>query len=171
MELCFRKCTLDDTKALQLLARQTFFETFAEMNTPENMAAYIDSTFAEEQLRGELKNVHSAFYFLYADAVLVGYLKLNTDSAQTDVQDPDALEIERIYVAKAFQGAGLGGYFIDRAVEIARAQQKSRIWLGVWERNEKALRFYEKHGFRRFGAHTFTIGDDRQTDYLLHKAL
>ena len=102
----FRQCTMKDLSVLQSFSRKTFFETFADVNTTENMTAYLDKAFAPEKLRMELSDTAAAFYFLYWNGSLAGYLKLNEAAAQTDIHDEQSLEIERIYVCKDFQGAG-----------------------------------------------------------------
>ena len=114
---------------------------------------------------------NAAFYFLYWDGKLAGYLKLNEASAQTDLHDEQSLEIERIYVSKEFQGEGLGRYLMDQAISIAIQRKKKYVWLGVWEKNEKALRFYRRNGFYQIGTHSFVMCDDEQTDYIMRKDL
>ena len=101
----------------------------------------------------------------------MGYLKLNEAPAQTDVQDIQSLEIERIYVTKEFQGKRLGGYLMEQAVKVAVQRKKAYVWLGVWEMNERAIHFYKKNGFYRIGTHTFVMGEDEQTDYIMRKDL
>ena len=167
----FRQCTIDDLAILQPFSRQRYFETFADMNTPENMTAYLDEAFAAEKIRAELSDTNAAFYFLYWDGKLAGYLKLNEAPAQTDLHDEQSLEIERIYVSKEFQGDGLGRYLMDQAISIAIQRKKKYLWLGVWEKNEKALRFYKRNGFYQVGTHSFVMGDDEQTDYIMRKDL
>ena len=171
MATLFRPCTDKDLDMLRTFSRQCFFETFAGMNTQENMAAYMDKAFSPEKIRSELSEVNSAFYFLYRDKRLAGYLKLNEAPAQTDIHDEQALEIERIYVSKPFQGEGLGRYMMDKAIRIAIQRKKRYVWLGVWEKNEKALRFYNRNGFYQTGAHLFVMGDEAQTDYIMRRDL
>ena len=171
MTALFRQCTIDDLDVLQSFSRQRFFETFADMNTPENMTAYLEAAFAPEKIRAELSDANAAFYFLYWDGKLAGYLKLNEAPAQTDLHDEQALEIERIYVSKDFQGKGLGRCLMDKAIGTAIQRQKKYVWLGVWERNEKALRFYRRNGFYQVGTHLFVMGNDEQTDFILRKDL
>ena len=103
----FRQCSLADLDVLREFSRQRYLETFAHLNTPENMAAYLDEAFAEERMRTELSNPDSSFHFLYWDDRLAGYIKLNEAGAQTDVHDEQSLELERIYISKEFQGHGL----------------------------------------------------------------
>jgi ribosomal protein S18 acetylase RimI-like enzyme len=171
MELVFRKCDIDDLATLQSLSRSTYDITFRHLNTPENMAAYLDSAFDLEKLRGELNDPDSEFYFLYADGKLAGYLKLNEGAAQTDINDSDSLEIERIYVTREFQGCGLGGVLMDKALEITKARGKAYVWLGVWEKNEKAIGFYKRYGFLETGHHSFVMGDEVQSDFVMRKDL
>ena len=171
MNLLFRQCTLEDAEMLRDFSYKTYFETFAHMNTPEDMQAYLDKAFEMEKIRTELSNVNSSFYFLYADEKLAGYLKLNEGPAQTDIHDNESLEIERIYVSQDFQGKGLGSYLMEQAIRIANLQNKLYVWLGVWEKNENALRFYKKNGFYEIDTHSFFMGDDEQTDYILRKNL
>ena len=171
MDLYFRKCTLNDLPALQALSRSTYDVTFRHLNTPENMASYLDGAFSAEKLRAELADAESEFTFLYAEGALAGYLKLNEGAAQTDFRDPASLEIERIYVTREFQGRGLGGVLMEKALETARARGKACVWLGVWEKNENAVGFYKRYGFDEAGRHDFVMGGEVQSDFIMRKDL
>jgi diamine N-acetyltransferase len=166
-----RQCTHEDLATLQSVSLTTFRDAFATMNTEANMNAYLQAAFDLENLRKELLNPLTSFYFIYLNGELAGYLKLNMDDALTDIHDPRSLEIERIFVLKDFQGAGIGSCLMDKALEVAREHNKSFIWLGVWERNEPALRFYRKNGFYHVGEHVFVVGEDRQNDLVMRKDL
>ena len=167
MKIEIRACELSDLDALQSIAYQTFDVTFRHMNTPANIEAYLRKAFNPARLEAELRDTASTFYFLYRDGALAGYLKINEDRAQTDLHDPTSVEIERIYVKEEFQGLGLGKTLVHKAIEVARQRNKRSLWLGVWEKNEKAIRFYERMGFTRFGTHDFFMGDERQTDFIM----
>lgn len=171
MAFQLRRCTVADLNTLRDLSIEIFCETFAPLNTPENMDAYVQSAYTLPKLRREMEDPKQEFYFAYADGILAGYLKVNEAPSQSEINDPNALELERIYVAKEFLGAGVGQFLMDQAVEMARNRGKKYIFLGVWEYNHRAKRFYQKNGFYRFGQHTFVMGDDPQTDYLLRKDL
>lgn len=119
MDVTYRQCAPDDVRALRDISRKTFQETFADQNSAADLQAYLDKAFDTDKLRGELSDENSRFYFLYADGELAGYLKLNQAPAQTDINDEDTLEIERIYVAQAYQGRGLGRYLMNLAVRTA----------------------------------------------------
>ncbi len=171
MELLMRRCGAGDTDALRTLSMETFRTAFGHLNTPEDMEIYCTKTFGEDALRRQLETPGTSFWFLYADGELAGYVKLNSDDAQTENMGKSALEIERIYVAAAYQGQGLGGYMIEQGVESARVMGKHSIWLGVWEHNTRAISFYETHGFSRYGSHAFYLGNDRQTDIIMRREL
>lgn len=169
MEPIIRKCTFEDLHTLNEFSRRTYDEAFRHMNTIENMKAYLDLAFDINKLREELSNNASFFYFLYVDNKLAGYIKINDTVAQTDINDPDSLELERIYVSKEVQGFGLGGVLIKKAISEAKVLNKKYIWLGVWEKNSKAIEFYKKHSFYLTGKHPFIMGGDEQTDLIMRR--
>ena len=166
-----KKCTLQDLESLRKISIETFYQTFADSNTEENMSAYLENAYSSEKLYKELCNPNSSFFFIYVDECLAGYLKINKFPSQTDINDIASLELERIYILNEFQGAGLGKDLLEHTISIALEQGKKYVWLGVWEHNERAKRFYEKNGFYRIGAHSFVVGDDVQTDYVMRKDL
>lgn len=135
------------------------------------MTAYLEQAFEVNKICNELADENSRFYFMYSGENLAGYLKLNEAPAQTDINDKYSLEIERIYVTRAFQGDGLGRYLMNTAISKAKERKKEYVWLGVWEKNEKALLFYKKHGFYEIVTHSFIMGDDEQADYIMGKDL
>lgn len=152
---------------LQVISKQTFYETFSAVNTEENMTRYLEESFSIEKLTTELNNPDAAFYFAVQDEEVIGYLKLNTGASQTELKDSRALEIERIYVAKAFHGKKAGQLLYEKAIQVAREAGLEYVWLGVWEENARAIRFYEKNGFVPFNKHLFKLGDDIQTDIMM----
>jgi ribosomal protein S18 acetylase RimI-like enzyme len=153
--------------ALQQIGRQTFAETFTESNTAANMAKYLEEAYSYEKLSTELNNPNSFFYFAMLDEKVIGYLKLNKGSSQTELKDNNALEIERIYVLKEFHGKKVGQLLFDKAMTIAKEQHVAYVWLGVWEENKRALQFYTKNGFVEFDQHVFVLGDEAQTDIMM----
>ncbi|MEY3646668.1 MAG: hypothetical protein RL127_1376 [Bacteroidota bacterium] len=177
--LQIRQAKLEDLAALQMIGRKTFAETFEAGNSEENLASYLAEGFSTEKLSAELANAYSHFYFAETNGQVLGYLKVNTGEAQTENQDPSALEIERIYVLQEFHGkevgqklylkAGkeVGQKLYLKALSIAHEQNAPYIWLGVWEKNPRAIRFYEKQGFVEFDQHIFQLGEDAQTDILM----
>lgn len=152
-----------DLELLQKISRETFQESFSDQNTEENMRHYLENSLSLEKLTEEFNNPDSAFYIPYLNGEYVGYLKLNFEN--------DNVEIERIYVYKPFHGKGIGQQLLDKALDIAREKNVSQIWLGVWEHNARAIAFYTKNGFEAFDHHIFLLGDDKQTDILMRRQL
>jgi diamine N-acetyltransferase len=166
-----KECTYTDLDIIQEISIETFNETFKDQNTPENMNAYLEKAFDLAQLEKELSNPSSQFFFIYYEDEVAGYLKINTKDAQSEVMGDEYIELERIYIKNKFQKLGLGKILLNKAIEIALQQNKQFIWLGVWEKNENAIAFYEKLGFVQTGAHSFYMGDEEQIDFIMTKTL
>lgn len=169
--ISLRPCsnTPEDLILLEQISRATFLETFADSNSAENMSRYLTENMSAVKLRTELLNDKSAFFLVEADNNVIGYLKINQGSAQTENKYEHALEIERIYVLHSYHGKGIGKMMLDFAMESARSMKADVVWLGVWEHNLRAISFYRKHGFVAFDEHVFMLGDDRQIDIMMKR--
>lgn len=161
------KTTINDIDQLQKIGRQTFYETFSESNTEENMQSYLENGFSEDKIKTELTDENAEFYFAKIEGKIIGYLKLNFGQSQTELKDDKALEIERIYVLKEFHGKKVGQILYNKAIEIAKQKKADYVWLGVWEENPRAINFYKKNGFIEFDKHIFKLGGDEQTDIMM----
>ena len=156
-----------DLASLLDLAQTSFVQAFTEGNKPENVQAYLSQAFTSVQLEKEWRNPASTFLLASLEGRLVGYTKVNLAAAQTDVQDPDSLEVARLYTLEEVWGRGVGQFLLDAALDFAKEKGKTFVWLGVWEHNARAMRFYEKNGFKAFGSHPFPFGDEIQNDWLM----
>jgi len=170
-EISINKVTPNDLEELQKISILTFSETFAPHNSEQNMSQYMSNSFSRHRLATELNNDSSEFYFARLGDRVIGYVKINTGASQTEPQTPNAVEIERIYVLQEYHGKKVGQLLYEQAIRIAHDRRSDYVWLGVWENNAKALRFYEKNGFVQFDKHTFKLGDDEQTDLMVKKTL
>ena len=166
-----KKCSLDDILDLQKIYRQTFFETFSEQNSEENIRIFLDKAYSEEKLKSEIENKESETFLAVENQKILGVLKINTGNAETESGLENSLEIQRIYILKESKGLGIGTVLMNLAEKKARELGVSFIWLGVWEKNFPAQKFYTDKGFRRFSEHAFVLGDDIQTDFLMKKEL
>ena len=166
-KLTIKKAGIEDLEILQKLSIETFYTAFAPLNTEENMRFYMDRAFSREQLEKELQEKDSLFLLAQLHEKTAAYLKVNFGHAQTDLQDPEAMEIQRLYVHPDYQNLKLGEQLIRQAITIAREQGLKYLWLGVWEKNLRAIRFYERQGFIQVGQHPFPFGDDLQTDLIM----
>jgi ribosomal protein S18 acetylase RimI-like enzyme len=162
-----RKCELGDLNQLKEISICTFLDTYAHLNTDENVKKHIEHAFNDQQLRSELSHPCISFYFFYFREELCGYLKLCWNDTQSEEMSKEYLEIERIYVLKDFHRKGIGRKMIDHTRTVATNLEKSIIWLGVWKKNPEAVAFYESMGFKVFGEHTFTLGTDVQSDWMM----
>lgn len=166
-EIDIIRLSFSDITNLQKIGRETFYETFSPYNSQENMKKYLEEEFSIEKLTRELNNKSSEFYFAIFEKNIIGYLKLNFWQAQTELKDKNALEIERIYVLKGFHGKNVGQLLCEKAIDTARDKNLNYVWLGVWEKNLRAINFYKKNGFVEFNKHFFVLGNEKQTDILM----
>jgi len=171
MDVQFRPSTIEDLSELCSFSRYIFSESFKDTCSPEDMNSFLADKYNVDRIRRELSDPASSFFLLFTDGTLAGYIKINEAPAQTDIHDVDALELERIYVSKELQKNGFGSYLMEQTVAIAKQKGKRYIWLGVWEKNRRAISFYRKHGFYIIGTHEFVIGEDIQTDCIMRRDL
>lgn len=171
LEIQITQVNEEEIALLRDLAIQTFVDAFASQNTAQNMLTYTDHAFSMDRIAAQFHDPGTAFYFARRDNQVIGYLQLNRGDAQTDSRLNNALEIERIYVVREFQGSGLGAQLIEFALESAKRGQFDWLWLGVWDQNTRAISFYERHDFEIFADHPFNLGDEPQTDLLLRRAV
>ena len=146
--MTIRKVNIQDIEKLKEIGKLTFAETFSSENSEEDMREYLEEGFSTEKLKTELTDENAEFYFAELDDNVIGYLKVNFGQSQTEIKDKNALEIERIYVLKEFHGKKVGQILYDKAIELAKEKSADYVWLGVWEQNPRAIRFYEKNGLQ-----------------------
>ena len=165
MQFC--PITIEDLDTLRVLAIRTYTAAFEHKNQPGVLEEYVVYAFAKAHLEKQLLDSNSHWYFLKQNDTIVGYLKLNTGEAQTEFQEAHGLEIERIYIDIPYLGKGYGKKAIDFSISQAQQLEKSYIWLGVWEENPDAIRFYKKCGFKITGTHAYDMVAEIQTDYIM----
>lgn len=167
MTAAIRQCTSDDAGLIRALGITTFRDTFADDNSQENMEDYLRHSFSPELVKSQLSEPESVFLLASVDGTPAAYMQLNTGEAQTEQFGDTSMEIERLYVLSDFKRQGLGTRLVNQAFKRARNQSLSKIWLGVWEHNDPAQRFYQAMGFKRTDEHTFILGTDIQTDWIM----
>ena len=167
MDLSFKKCALADLDLLIEISRSTFIASFEKVNNPDDFKTYITSAFSKEKMKDELLNVNTTFNFVYLNDTLVGYFKLNEKDAQNEHFDETSIELERIYIKEEFQGRQIGKEVLFKVIEIAKSKEVKFLWLGVWEHNDAAIRFYGRYNFKKYSTHPYYLGSDKQTDWIL----
>ena len=159
--------TTDDAKMLSELGAKTFYDTFAKDNTPENISLYMKKSFSTEIQLNELSRPDIIFLIAELENEPVGYAKLKLDSKDESVTGTKPIEVERIYSLQEYIGQGIGKALMQAAIDEAKQRGRNSIWLGVWEKNPRAINFYKRWGFREVGSHIFTVGNDPQRDLIL----
>lgn len=169
MLLTLRLATKDDAVLIADISRQTFYDTFSADNTKEDMDKFLNEQFTKGRLMLEVGAPENEFLLAYADGAIAGYLKLRDSKVPAGLGGQAALEIARLYVLKDFLGQRVGAALMEAALQTAKAKGKQVVWLGVWERNAKAINFYTRWGFEKFGEWDFLLGNDLQRDWLMKK--
>jgi diamine N-acetyltransferase len=161
----------EDAALIADMSRQTFYETFAADNTKEDMDKFMNEQFTKEALMKEVGAPGNIFLLAFDAGTPVGYVRMRENNIPPELEDKNAMEIARIYATTNSIGKGVGRALMEKCIAIALELKKTTVWLGVWERNERAIRFYAKWGFEKFADHDFVLGNDRQNDWLMKKKL
>ncbi len=169
--LTIRRATAADAALLVELGTRTFADSFAADNTPEDMAAYLAASFNLPQIESELADPGATFLIAEVPGEVVGYAKLLSGHTPPEITAPNAIELVRIYSTRPYIGRGVGSALMQASLRFATDYAFSYIWLGVWERNPRAQSFYRKWGFEIVNTHTFLLGSDPQTDYLMQRRI
>src|SRR6185369_2257432 len=162
-----RHAVADDASMLAELGARTFFDTFAKDNTPENIKQHLEKAFSTEIQRNELSQPNILFLLAQEDHTPIGYGQLILDSREEFIKGVKPLEIRRIYAAQEYIGKGVGKALMQASLDEARKRGCDCVWLGVWEKNPRAIDFYKKWGYVEVGTHVFRVGDDPQTDFIM----
>ena len=160
-----------EVQQLQQLSMTTFTDAFAAQNNEEDMKQYLSHAFAIDRLTKELNDKECEFYFIENEKDKAGYIKLNKKCKCALATHQPAVELERIYILHPYQKNGLGQQLLNFALQWALQQNARTLCLGVWEHNVRAINFYERNGFGRYGSHIFMLGTDPQTDLLMARPL
>ncbi len=170
-EIIIRYASNDDAELIADLSRKTFYETFGYVNTKENMDKFMNEQFSREMLIREVSEPGNTFLLAFDGDIPVGYVRMREGRKFPEFEDKDSIEIVRIYAVNTYIGMGIGKQLMRQCIFIAKELKKEIIWLGVWEKNPRAIAFYAKWGFEKFAEHNFLLGDDLQKDWLMMKKL
>lgn len=173
MNINLRRASVNDATVLSAIAKETFYDTFVDTCTKEDMDGFLEQYFNVEQMRAELNDENNYCFFAEIDGRPVGYLRFKEDYNNFELMRQwKALELKRIYILKEYQGKGIAQELMNFLLDYAKEKKYEVVWLGVWEYNTKAQRFYEKYGFENSGhMHDFPIGNTPQQDFWFWKFL
>jgi ribosomal protein S18 acetylase RimI-like enzyme len=171
MNLVIRHATKQDAELIADISRQTFYDTFAADNTKRDMDLFLNEQFTKGKLMLEVGARENIFLLAFDGDEVAGYAKLREDRSPAALKRFSTLEIARLYSMTHLIGKGVGKILMQSCLDIAKEKGKQVVWLGVWERNQRAIDFYTKWGFEKFGETSFQLGTDVQCDWLMRKIL
>jgi diamine N-acetyltransferase len=171
MDLTIRRGVPADARPLADLAARTFLGTFADENRPEDMALHVSRAFGEAQQEAELTDPKMTTLLAEADGQLAGYAQLRANAVPECVTGTTPVELWRFYIAAQWHGRGIAHALMKGVEREARVRGAQTLWLGVWERNERAKSFYRKCGFHDVGSQVFILGTDAQNDRIMARSL
>lgn len=169
MTLVIREATVEDAWLIANISHQTFYETFAAHNSKDNMDKFLNQQFTKGRLMMEVGAKENIFLLAYDSNEIAGYIKIRDERIPLSMGSVNALEIARLYAMPNKIGKGVGSLLMQSCVDIAKTRNKEWVWLGVWEKNQRAIDFYTKWGFEKFDETDFLLGDDVQRDWLMKK--
>lgn len=170
MDLEIRRAEIADANLISVLGAVTFYEAYFEQDEPPGLANYCVESFAPDKIQAEIGNPNVAFFILYLGGKAVGYAKLRTNENVECVAE-NSIELQRIYILERVWGKDVGERLLNYCLETARQQGFSTLWLGVWEENKRAQKFYAKFNFRQVGTLTFPYGDTVGINLVLEREL
>lgn len=166
-----RYATSQDNILLAQIGAETFSDTFGADNTPEDLELHLSNSFSPERQAQELALPDSIFLIAEENGEVAGFAWLLDNKTDEGVRGEHPIEISRIYARKKWIGQGVGASLMQACLIEAEKRKCDVIWLGVWERNPRAIRFYQKWGFETVGTHIFQVGNDPQTDFIMQRSV
>jgi len=166
-----RKATATDAKLISVLGTVSFYEAYFEQDNTHDLANYIHESFEMEKIRAEIADKNVAFFIIYLNEKAVGYAKMREDSKIDCITNENSIELQRIYTIERVYSRGIGEHLLKHCLEIAKTRGFETLWLGVWEENKRAQKFYAKHGFKRVGELNYPYGESVGINFVLEKIL
>jgi diamine N-acetyltransferase len=173
MNIEIRFAAVEDAETLTRIAWKSFYDAFADhpKNAPDDLKSYMDEAFTQKTIAGELADNDITYFIAEIDGEMVGYAKLKRNSREDCTSGENPIELCRLYSVNEFIGKGIGKTLMLHCLKYAEENANDFMWLGVWEYNFRAQKFYEKFGFEKCGEHVFQLGKDPQIDWVLQKKL
>ena len=166
-----RTAESEDAEQIALIADKTFRETFSAFNTAQDMDEHCQRSYGTAVQKAEIDDKNKCTLICETDNRIIGYAQINWNARFKTIRDNSQAEIQRIYIAKEWHGMGVARQLMDVILEKIAQRKIRNVWLGVWEKNPRAIAFYKKFGFKEAGEHVFLLGRDPQRDIILYKVL
>ena len=169
--ITIRYATTNDAELIAHMSRQTFYDSFADQNTKEDMDKFMNEKFTKEALMNEVGAERNIFLLAFEADEPVGYVRMRENNNPPALGNEQAIEIARIYAVQSAIGKGVGSALMQKCIDTAIERNIGTVWLGVWEHNKRAIDFYIRWGFEKFAEHDFILGNDVQKDWLMKKTV
>ena len=166
-----RKALPEDLDLLIKLGTRCFYEAFNDVTAPDDMEAYLSSTFQKAAIENQLMDKRSLIFIADVGTDPAGYVYSHPAATPQCVSDKAAVKLERLYLRKRFYGRAVGDALMQISIEESRFRGYHSVWLSSWELNDRANAFYKKWGFEVVGNQKFTVGSDIQSDFILRRSL
>lgn len=153
-----RNATVEDINILAALGTTTCYEAYFELDPSSDLADYCARIYSPDNIRCEFEDVNSTYFIAEIDDRAVGFAKLRENNRVECLGDAHAIELQRIYVLERVKGQNVGKVLLERCLQAAREKAYKTLWLGVWDKNLRAQRFYEKVGMKNVGTTGFNDG-------------
>jgi diamine N-acetyltransferase len=170
-KLIIRRATDDDAEQLAALARRTYVETFGPDNTAEDMAIHVARSFGTDIQLRQIRDERMVTLLAEIGPAMAGFAQVRQGTWPPCVTGDVPVEVWRFYVDRPFHGRGIAQALMRDVEQVARELRADTLWLGVWERNPRAIAFYAKCGFVDVGSHAFIFGTEEQTDRVMARAI
>ena len=173
MSVNIREAKIEDAEILAKMGWQAFDEAFGEhpKNHPDDMKLYSDEYFSTRRVKSDLSTKNIVYVIAELENEFAGYMKIQFDSREDCLADGKTIELCRLYALDKFIGKGVGKTLMLKFLELGKENNCEIAWLGVWEFNYRAQKFYKKFGFEKVGEHIFLLGNDPQIDWVMQKTL
>ncbi len=169
--ITIRVACLEDAALLSELGAEAFSQAFGKDNTPEDMAAYLAGSFSPARQAEELSRPGSTFFILESAGKTAGYAHVQESRPPTCITGSRPVELSRFYLLRDWIGKGLAAPLMQACIAEVQGRGGDVLWLGVWQKNARAIAFYKKSGFEIAGTQTFLLGSDLQHDYVMRRSL
>jgi ribosomal protein S18 acetylase RimI-like enzyme len=170
-ELTIRRADFSDINLISALGITTCYEAYFELDPSHDLADYCINFFSLEQVTNELNDKNSTYLIAEFKGNAVGFVKLREGKKIDCLQGKNAIEVQRIYLLEKVQGRGFGKLLIEKSIEIGREKGYETLWLGVWDQNVEAQKFYEKIGMKNIGLTDFSDGKNKFINFVFAKEL
>lgn len=166
MATSIRRATVSDVNILAALGTTTCYEAYFELDPSQDLADYCARIYSPENVQTEFNDPNSTYLIAEINDRAVGFVKLRENKPVECVDGENAIELQRIYVLERVKGSGVGKALLDSSISIGRERGYMQLWLGVWDQNLPAQRFYERIGMKRVGNTVFNDGKNDFINYV-----